>query len=122
MGQPARILDLAEKMIRLAGYEPRVDIDIVFTGARRGERLNEILFSGNEPLVDIGVDGVTAAQTAPVERAAMTRWLADLAAAIEKGDRAASERIYGEAILNFRGAASVTDLSARRASLGVTGG
>ena len=63
MGQPARILDLAEKMIRLAGYEPRVDIDIVFTGARRGERLNEILFSGNEPVVDIGVDGVTAAQT-----------------------------------------------------------
>jgi FlaA1/EpsC-like NDP-sugar epimerase len=118
MGQPARILDLAERMIRLAGYEPRVDIDIVFTGARRGERLNEILFSGNEPLVDIGVDGVTAAQTAPVERASMTRWLGELAAAVEKGDRAASERIYGEAILNFRGAASVTDLSARRASLG----
>jgi FlaA1/EpsC-like NDP-sugar epimerase len=118
MGQPARILDLAEKMIRLAGYEPRVDIDIVFTGARRGERLNEILFSGNEPLVDIGVDGVTAAQTAPVERASMTRWLGDLAGAVENGDRAASERIYSEAILNFRGAASVTDLNARRASLG----
>jgi FlaA1/EpsC-like NDP-sugar epimerase len=118
MGQPARILDLAEKMIRLAGYEPRVDIDIVFTGTRRGERLNEILFSGNEPVVDIGVDGVTAAQTAPVERAAMTRWLGELASAVENGDRAASERIYGEAILNFRGAASVTDLSARRASLG----
>ena len=80
MGQPARILDLAEKMIRLAGYEPRVDIDIVFTGSRRGERLNEILFSGNEPVVDIGVDGVMAAQTSPVERAAMTRWLAELAA------------------------------------------
>ncbi len=122
MGQPARILDLAEKMIRLAGYEPRVDIDIVFTGTRRGERLNEILFSGNEPVVDIGVDGVTAAQTAPVDRASMTRWLADLASAIEKGDRAASERIYGEAILNFRGAASVTDLNARRASLGASGG
>jgi FlaA1/EpsC-like NDP-sugar epimerase len=122
MGQPARILDLAEKMIRLAGYEPRVDIDIVFTGARRGERLNEILFSGNEPLVDIGVDGVTAAQTAPVDRAAMTRWLADLASAVETGDRASSERIYGEAILNFRGAASVTDLGARRASLGALGG
>jgi FlaA1/EpsC-like NDP-sugar epimerase len=118
MGQPARILDLAEKMIRLAGYEPRVDIDIVFTGSRRGERLNEILFSGNEPLVDIGVDGVTAAQTAPVDRASMTRWLAELAAAVEKGERAASERVYSEAIPNFRVAASVTDLAARRASLG----
>ena len=35
MGQPARILDLAERMIRLAGYEPGVDIEITFTGARR---------------------------------------------------------------------------------------
>jgi O-antigen biosynthesis protein WbqV len=118
MGQPARILDLAEKMIRLAGYEPRVDIDIVFTGSRRGERLNEILFSGNEPLVDIGVDGVTAAQTSPVDRAAMARWLAELASAVEKGDRAAAERVYAEAIPNFRGSASVTDLAAHRAALG----
>ncbi len=125
MGQPARILDLAEKMIRLAGYEPRVDIDIVFTGTRRGERLNEILFSVNEPVVDIGVDGVTAAQTAPVDRASMTRWLAELASAVEKHDRAAAERIFGEAILNYRGAsgaASVTDLAVRRASLGASGG
>ena len=96
--------------------EPRVDIDIVFTGARRGERLNEILFSGNEPVVDIGVDGVTAAQTSPVDRAAMARWLVELASAVEKGDRAASERVYSEAIPNFRGAASVTDLAAHRAS------
>ena len=122
MGQPARILDLAEKMIRLAGFEPRVDIDIVFTGTRRGERLNEILFSGNEPVVDIGVDGVTAAQLAPVDRAAMTRWLTELAGAVDQGDRAASERIYSEAIVNFRGAASVTDLADRRAALGAAGG
>ena len=123
MGQPARILDLAEKMIRLAGYEPRVDIEIVFTGARRGERLNEYLFSGNEPVVDIGLEGVTAAQTAPVERAAMARWLSELAGAVERGERAAAERVFSEAILNYRGssavgAASVTDLTARRAALG----
>ncbi len=122
MGQPARILDLAEKMIRLAGYEPRVDIDIVFTGTRRGERLNEILFSGNEPVVDTGVDGVMAAQLAPVDRASMTRWLGELAGAVDKGDRAGAERVYSDAILNFRGAASVTDLATRRASLGVSGG
>jgi FlaA1/EpsC-like NDP-sugar epimerase len=121
MGQPARILDLAEKMIRLAGYEPNVDIDIVFTGTRRGERLNEILFSGNEPMLDIGVDGVTAAQTSPVERGAMTRWLAELSRAIDSADRSTAEQIYAEAIPNFRGsalkpAASVTDLAARRAA------
>jgi O-antigen biosynthesis protein WbqV len=109
-------------MIRLAGYEPRVDIDIVFTGTRRGERLNEILFSGNEPVVDTGVSGVMAAQLTSVDRASMTRWLAELADAVDNGDRASAERVYSEAILNFRGAASVTDLATRRASLGASGG
>jgi FlaA1/EpsC-like NDP-sugar epimerase len=116
MGQPARILDLAEKMIRLAGFEPRVDIDIVFTGSRRGERLNEILFSADEPAVDIGLDGVTAAQTMPVERAAMMRWLDALARAVEADDRAAADDVYADAIPKFRRerGASVTDLASRR--------
>ena len=43
MGEPVRILDLAEQMIRQAGYKPYVDIPIVFTGIRRGEKLFEEL-------------------------------------------------------------------------------
>src|SRR5262249_22009903 len=43
MGQPVKIVDLAEHMIRLSGLEPRRDIEITFTGIRPGERLNEIL-------------------------------------------------------------------------------
>ncbi|HLH51294.1 MAG TPA: SDR family NAD(P)-dependent oxidoreductase [Roseiarcus sp.] len=123
MGQPARIVDLAERMIRLAGYEPGADIEIVFTGIRHGERLNEILFSSDEPVVDIGVEGVTAAETPRVDRAAMTRWLADLANAAQTGDRALAERVFAEAIPSYkraaqRAAASVTDLAAHRASTG----
>src|SRR5215470_19819150 len=45
MGQPVRIVDLAERMIRLYGLQPGKDIDIVFTGIRPGERLNEIEFA-----------------------------------------------------------------------------
>jgi len=41
MGNPIRILTLAEKMIRQAGYVPYKDIDIVFTGLRPGEKLYE---------------------------------------------------------------------------------
>ncbi|HXW19069.1 MAG TPA: polysaccharide biosynthesis protein, partial [Roseiarcus sp.] len=123
MGQPARILDLAERMIRLAGFEPGVDIDIEFVGVRRGERLNEILFSTDEPVVDIGVEGVTAAQTPPVDRAAMNRWLAELSSAAQAGDRAAAEQVFAEAIPSYsrarqRGAAQVTDLAAHRAAAG----
>lgn len=43
MGEPVRIVDLAEDMIRQAGYKPYVDIPIVFTGIRPGEKLFEEL-------------------------------------------------------------------------------
>ena len=48
MGQPVRILDLAKNMIRLAGYTPNKDIDIVFTGLRPGEKLYEELLNQKE--------------------------------------------------------------------------
>ncbi len=45
MGKPIKIVDLAEKMIRLNGKEPYKDIDIVFTGLREGEKLYEELLA-----------------------------------------------------------------------------
>jgi FlaA1/EpsC-like NDP-sugar epimerase len=47
MGQPIKIKDMAYDLIRLSGYEPEVDIDIVYTGIRRGEKLyEELAFDG----------------------------------------------------------------------------
>ncbi len=48
MGTPMKIADLAERMIRLAGFEPNKDIEIKFTGLRPGEKLYEELLSNEE--------------------------------------------------------------------------
>ena len=120
MGQPARIVELAQRMIRLAGFEPGRDIEIAFTGVRKGERLNEYMFTADEPVVDIGVDGVTAARTFQVERGRMNRWLDDLKEAVEAADRAAADRIFADAIPSFRKIlheppTNIVDLAAARA-------
>ncbi|MDR2246317.1 MAG: polysaccharide biosynthesis protein [Treponema sp.] len=48
MGEPIRIRDMAEQMIRFYGFEPEKDIRIEYIGPRPGERLDEVLWAGDE--------------------------------------------------------------------------
>lgn len=48
MGEPVKILEVAEQLIRFMGYEPEKDIPITFIGRRRGERLDEPLWNPDE--------------------------------------------------------------------------
>jgi O-antigen biosynthesis protein WbqV len=104
MGLPIKIVDLAERMIRLSGLEPGRDVDIVFTGIRPGERLNEILFAREEPTSDIGIEGVVAAAPVCPSMEVVQGWLAKLKREVETGQRAAIYGVLREAVPNFSAA------------------
>jgi FlaA1/EpsC-like NDP-sugar epimerase len=101
MGQPVKIVDLAERMIRLSGLQPGHDIDIVFTGMRPGERLNEILFATEEPTVEIGLAGVMAAKPNEPPMQVLRKWIEALEQAIAKDDRATIKVVLKDAIPEF---------------------
>ena len=62
MGEPVKILDLARNMIRLAGYTPEKDIQIVFTGLRPGEKLYEELLNQKETTLPTANDKIMVAR------------------------------------------------------------
>jgi O-antigen biosynthesis protein WbqV len=102
MGQPVKIVDLAERMIHLSGLEPGRDIEIVFTGTRPGERLNEILFAREEPVTETGIAGVVAARPLRPSLDTMRGWLDELARAVERDERDVIARILTGAVDDFR--------------------
>ena len=96
MGQPVRIVDLAERMIRLVGLEPGQDIDIVFSGIRPGERLLETMFAQEEPTAEIGISGIVAARPAPPILDILRKQLVALEAAVRDHDRKATLKVFSE--------------------------
>ena len=106
MGQPVKILDLAERMIRLSGLEPGRDVPIEFIGIRRGERLNEIVFAREEANNGIGISGIVAARPVAPSLEVMRAFLATLEAALAREERAAIYAVLHTAVPDFRGAAA----------------
>lgn len=102
MGQPVRIVDLAERMIRLSGLQPGYDIEIVFTGVRPGERLHEILFAEHEPSSEIGIPGIVAARPHELPLPTLRQGLAALDAAIAAGRHDEVVAILKSAVPEFR--------------------
>jgi FlaA1/EpsC-like NDP-sugar epimerase len=87
MGQPVRILDLAEKLIRFAGRVPGKDVQIVFTGLRPGEKLTEDLVSALEDTVPTSSAKIRISHTVENGGTELEERLSRLMSYLELGDR-----------------------------------
>ena len=75
MGEPIRIVDLAENMIRLSGKVPYEDIDIEFTGLRPGEKLIEEIRGKNEGLLATSTEKMHVIREQPLSWDRIAGWI-----------------------------------------------
>ena len=87
MGEPVKIIDLARNMIRLAGYEPDVDVEIEITGSRPGEQLHEHLLAIGERKEPTAESRITrAVPELPIDPERVESTLRGLGRVIDAGD------------------------------------
>jgi FlaA1/EpsC-like NDP-sugar epimerase len=102
MGDPVKIVDLAHNMIRLAGYEPEVDIVVDIVGRRPGEKLHEELFNPGERPQPTPAEKLVCAVRTPLDPDWVESAFARIEELVYRGDGAAL-------------AGAVAELSAERA-------
>ena len=95
MGEPVRIMDLAQKLIRAYGYEPNVDIPIKIIGLRPGEKLYEELLMDSErdKMTKTAHKKIFVANVDKVEEAQLQRMLKELELAAQHNDESAVEAV-----------------------------
>ena len=101
MGEPVKIVDLARRMIRLAGLRPEEDVEIRFTGLRPGEKLFEELFHGQEPPQPTAFPGLLVAVPRTTDAAEMGRAIDEIAALAAAGSRQEALARLGRLVPEF---------------------
>ncbi|GHC70110.1 polysaccharide biosynthesis protein CapD [Limoniibacter endophyticus] len=101
MGEPVRIVDLAERLIQLAGFRPYKDIDITFTGLRAGEKLYEELFDPDELRDGMTEEGFFIASPRLFDHNLMDRSLQELEAAVAKLDHLRSLELLSHLVPEY---------------------
>ena len=97
MGKPIKIIEIARRMIRLAGYAPDTDIKIKIVGCRPGEKLFEELFDSSELRVTSPVPGVLGAVPSPISLPVLRKALFSIQEYAEAGN----ERLMFKAVASL---------------------
>jgi len=85
MGEPVRIVDLADTMIRLSGKEPGREVPIEFVGARPGEKLHEELWSETETVTPSSHEAIMLVTRPPIDASWLEQELDALAELVDDG-------------------------------------
>lgn len=98
MGEPVKILDLAENLIRLLGYKPYEEIDIREIGLRPGEKLCEELLDTDGEAVKTAHDRIFIEKDEHVERSEIDEMLTLLSKALEQASESLDQTGVVEAL------------------------
>ena len=88
MGEPVKIMDLANDMIRLMGLKVGDDIDIVYTGLRPGEKLHEELVSEEEESIRTMHGKITMVKSPPVDWPELREQIENIVLSLNENDPA----------------------------------
>src|SRR3546814_9253891 len=117
MGEPVRIRDLAEQMIRLSERGGREQISIVYTGLRPGEKLHEVLFHPDEKYQRTVHPRIFQAEQRPVSVQQVAAWLEEARAMVEQHDEAGLAQLIHRVVPEYEAIDSERDSDAKAAGI-----
>ncbi len=112
MGKPVKILDLAEKLIRLSGYEPYTEIQVVESGLRPGEKLYEELLMMNEELIATSNHKILIERQKEISPIELHDKLRILERALDNGTAPAIKRAMKMVVSTYREPEEVNNIKA----------
>jgi FlaA1/EpsC-like NDP-sugar epimerase len=120
MGEPVKILDLAEDMIRLSGLQPYEDIDIVFSGVKQGEKLFEELEITGENLLKTQHPKIFIGKIATYSSEEVEDIMSNFRQAVEENNESKIRRLFNHFLPEAKIIEEVNDYSVSNGTKPVT--
>ena len=110
MGEPVKIVDLAKRMIKLSGLEPEIDIKIIYTGLRPGEKLYEELLSDDATTMPTHHEKIMISKDSTMEYQEIEKFCNHISKSALRGEKVEVVRILKEIVPEFKSNNSIYEV------------